>query len=144
MFETFFTTKMSLDKKQLEGRFSKISSRTGKASRLVCTGIFAVVVVAVLAVSVFIAAGSKKEAFMSEKDFSEYLGNRVGSVMAELDYADDEKLVFHYLNGFFVYDMKEQRIKHAIDLSKLNVGYNMQGDEVLDVMVDKDGKKAYL
>ena len=144
MFETFFTTKMSLDKKQLEGRFSKISSRTGKASRLVCTGIFAVVVVAVLAVSVFIAAGSKKEAFMSKKDFSEYLGNRVGSVMAELDYADDEKLVFHYLNGFFVYDMKEQRVKHAIDLSKLNVGYNMQGDEVLDVMVDKDGKKAYL
>ena len=144
MFETFFTTKMSLDKKQLEGRFSKISSRTGKASRLVCTGIFAVVVVVVLAVSVFIAAGSKKEAFMSEKDFSEYLGNRVGSVMAELDYADDEKLVFHYLNGFFVYDMKEQRVKHAIDLSKLNVGYNMQGDEVLDVMVDKDGKKAYL
>ncbi|MBE6570940.1 MAG: hypothetical protein E7656_01670 [Ruminococcaceae bacterium] len=144
MFETFFTTKMSLDKKQLQGRFSKISSRTGILSRLVCTCIFAVVVLAVLAVSVALAAGSKKEAFMSEEEYSQYLNNRVGAVMAELDYADDEKFVFHYLNGFFVYDMKEQRVKHAIDLSKLNIGYNMQGDEVLDVVVDKDGKKAYL
>ena len=143
MFESFFTTKMSLDKKKLAGRFSKISSRTKRGTKIICVCIFALIVAAVVAISLFFVAKNNKP-FMSENELSEYTKRPVGAVMAQLDYADEEKAVFHYLDGLFVYDVKKGEIIHAINLKKLNVGFDMQGDETLSVVVDEKGENAYL
>ncbi len=144
MFENFFTTKMSYDKKKLAGRFSKISSCPGKSAKVFGICVFSVLVLVVATISTVLASTRSKNALMKDKELSEYLKRPIGSVMAEIDYADGEKLVFHYLNGFFVYDMQNSKICHAINLDKLNIGYNMQGDCTLEVVVDENGGFAYL
>ncbi len=144
MFENLYTTKMSMDKKKLQNRFSKIISKNGRLSRLWAVMIFAVIVAVIAAVSVYIATTQINEYTMNEEDFKEYTSRPVGSIMAEIDYADDEKLVFHYLEGFFIADMQSYDIKHKIDLRKLNIPQHSQGDSILRVAISNDGKYAYL
>lgn len=81
---------------------------------------------------------------MSDEDFAAYTGSPMGAVMADLDYADGEKLVFHYLNGFFVLDLKSYALIQRVDLSKLDLARHGQGDTVLLVQVDRAGNYAYL
>ena len=66
------------------------------------------------------------------------------AVMADLDYADENILVLHYGDGFFVLDQETRTIRHAVDLSKLNITTQPQGDVTLEVTVDKAGSHAYL
>lgn len=77
-------------------------------------------------------------------NMTEYCEQPIGAVMAELDYADSEKIVFHYLNGFFVYNQKSETLETCIDLSKLKTSYNQQGSTVLEVKTSADGHFAYL
>ena len=65
MFEKMFTTKMSADKKKLQNRFSKIRSQNGKTSRIIAMVLFSLIVVSVIAVSVYIAV-NKLQDDMSE------------------------------------------------------------------------------
>ncbi len=55
MLETIFTTKMSANKKKLESRFQKIRTKNGKLSKWIGAGLFSVVVLAILVISIYLA-----------------------------------------------------------------------------------------
>ncbi|MBQ9997502.1 MAG: hypothetical protein IJP19_00625 [Clostridia bacterium] len=55
MLEKMFTTKMSADKKKLQNRFSKIRSKSGKISKFTAMAVFAVIIVSIIIVSVWVA-----------------------------------------------------------------------------------------
>ena len=55
MLEKMFTTKMSIDKKKLQNRFSKIRSKNGKTSKFIAMAVFAVIIVSIICVSIWVA-----------------------------------------------------------------------------------------
>ncbi len=144
MFENMFTTKMSMDKEKLQHRFLKIRSENSKASRLMAVIVFAVIVLIMIATAIYVAVNQDNEYAMSDEDFAAYISRPIGAIMADIDYADDEKIVFHYGSGFFITDENTKEIKHKIDLSKLNCALPVQADTTLTINISKDGKYAYL
>ncbi|MBQ2695935.1 MAG: hypothetical protein IJF61_01380 [Clostridia bacterium] len=145
MLENFYTTKMSMDKKKLQNRFSKIRSKSGRVSKLMAFVIFAAVLLIMAILSLIIAATVNRNDYaMTENEFSDYINRPIGSIMAELDYVDDHKLVFHYLEGFFIINQETNEIDHMINLKKLNVSQHQQGSTFLEIKVDKAGTYAYL
>lgn len=89
-------------------------------------------------------AAAALDCSMTDQAFTAYCNRPLGSVMAEPDYTDGNILVFHYLNGFFVYDLQSRSIRCKLDLQELEVAPHGQGDTVLLVRISKDGKSAYL
>ena len=82
---------------------------------------------------------------MSDADFTAYMADtQIGAIMADLDYASEEKIVFHYLRGLFVYDVKAQALTKRFDLSQLNVAPHQQGSNGLSCTVSADGSTALL
>jgi len=81
---------------------------------------------------------------MSGERKDEFKNRLVGSVMAQLAYADGEKVVFYYLDGLFVYSIPEEKLVREYDISKLNCETHHQGSSGLDITVTDDGKYAYL
>ena len=145
MFENLYTTKMSMDKKKLQNRFSKIRSKNGRISKLMALIIFAVILLVMACVSIIIAANIKSDEYtMTENEFSDYINRPIGAVMADIDYADDNKLIFHYGEGLFVINHQTGEIQFAMSIPKFNVSQAQQGSNILDVKIDKDGKYAYL
>ena len=144
MLEKMFTTKMSADKKKLQSRFSKIRSKNGKLSKLLGGILFGIIIITIISVGVIIAVNSTKDYRMTEDEFSGYIHRPIGAIMADIDYIDDKKLVFHYLEGFFVVDQQNNEIIHKINLSKLNIAGHTQGDCFTVFKIDKDGDFAYL
>ena len=144
MLEKMFTTKMSADKKKLQSRFSKIRSKNGRLSKLFSGILFGIIIIAIISVGVIIAVNITKDYRMTDSEFSDYINRPIGSIMADLDYVDDEKLVFHYLEGFFVINQQNNEIIHKINLSKLNIAGHTQGDCFTVFKIDKDGNFAYL
>ncbi|MBR2885757.1 MAG: hypothetical protein IKB93_13370 [Clostridia bacterium] len=144
MLEKMFTTKMSADKKKLQSRFSKIRSKNGRLSKVIGGILFGIIIAAIICVGVMIAVNNTKDYRMTDDEFSDYIHRPIGSIMADLDYVDDEKLVFHYLEGFFVVDQQSYEIRHKINLSKLNIAGHTQGDCFTVFKIDKDGNFAYL
>lgn len=61
MLEKMFTTKMSMDKKKLQNRFSKIRSKNGKTSRFISMAVFAVIIVSIICVSVLVAVNRQDD-----------------------------------------------------------------------------------
>ncbi len=144
MLEKMFTTKMSADKKKLQSRFSKIRSKNGRLSKLIGAILFGIIIIAIISVGVIIAVNSTKDYKMTDDEFSDYIHRPIGAIMADIDYVDDGKLVFHYLEGFFVIDQQNNEIIHKINLSKLNIAGHTQGDCFTVFKIDKDGTFAYL
>lgn len=144
MLEKMFTTKMSADKKKLQSRFSKIRSKNGKLSKLIGGILFGIIIVAIICVGVMIAVNNTKDYRMTDDEFSDYINRPIGAIMADIDYVDDEKLVFHYLEGFFIIDQQSYEILNKINLSKLNIAGHTQGDCFTVFKIDKDGTFAYL
>ena len=144
MLEKMFTTKMSADKKKLQSRFSKIRSKNGKLSKVIGGILFGIIIVAIICVGVMIAVNNTKDYRMTDDEFSDYIHRPIGAIMADIDYVDDERLVFHYLDGFFVIDQQNNEIIHRINLSKLNIAGHTQGDCFTVFKIDKDGNFAYL
>ena len=144
MLEKLFTTKMSADKRKLQNRFAKIRSKTGRLSKLFAGILFGVIIIAIISVGVFMAVNDTKDYTMTDEEFSNYIHRPIGSIMAEIDYIDDEKLVFHYLKGLFVLDLESNELEQKIDLSKLNVAGHTQGTCYTVFNFDKQGKFAYL
>lgn len=148
MLENLYTTKMSMDKKKLQKRFFKIRSENGRVSKFMAFIIFAVIIIVIACVSVIIAGRVNEkrsnEYAMTEAEFTEFVNRPVGAVMADIYYADDRKIVFHYNEGFFVDELTTEGIDYAINLKKLNIIYNQQGSSVIEVKVDSAGKYAYL
>ena len=69
MLEKMYTTKMSMDKKKLQNRFSKIRSKNGKTSKFIAMAVFAVIIVSIICVSIFVAVNMQddKVVYKNEK-----------------------------------------------------------------------------
>lgn len=61
MLEKMFTTKMSMDKKKLQNRFSKIRSQNGKTSKFIAMAVFAVIIVSIICVSIWVAVNRQDD-----------------------------------------------------------------------------------
>lgn len=57
-----------------------------------------------------------------------------------LDYADDQKIVFHGYFGLFVYDIKKEKLTFVADLNYAFGTNRIQGDTFVDVIISGDGK----
>lgn len=144
MLENLYTTKMSMDKEKLQARFAKIQAEPGRRAKGVGVLVFALLLAVMAGTSACIAIGTAEDYAMTDQEFSAYISQPIGAVMADLDYADENILVLHYGDGFFVLDQETRTIRHAVDLSKLNITTQPQGDVTLEVTVDKAGSHAYL
>lgn len=155
MLENLYTTKMSVNKKKLQNRFMKIRSKNGRISKIFALILFAVILIVMACVTVILAMNSNKnnnEYTMSESEFKELVNSPVGAVMADIYYADDGKLVFHYGEGLFIIHREDNDVDPqlssefdlVINLKKLNITYAQQGSCVLDIKISKDGQFAYL
>nr|WP_302597278.1 hypothetical protein [uncultured Cellulosilyticum sp.] len=71
------------------------------------------------------------------------LDESTGLDMPELNYADEEKIIFHGYFGLFVYDLEKEEIVHSLDLEAIGCGYT-QGDAYCEVEVSKDGNIVQL
>ena len=61
MFEKMFTTKMSMDKEKLQNRFSKIRSKNGKTSKFIAVAVFAIIIVSIICVSIWVAVNRQDD-----------------------------------------------------------------------------------
>lgn len=61
---------------------------------------------------------------------------------AILDYADEDKVIFHGCFGLYVYSASEGKTIGAVDLRALGCGYT-QGDNACQVLVNRDGSQVY-
>lgn len=144
MLENLYTTKMSMDKEKLQARFAKIQAEPGRRAKGVGVVVFVLLLAIMAGTSACIAIGTAEDYAMTDQEFSAYISQPIGAVMADLDYADENILVLHYGDGFFVLNQETRTIRHAVDLSKLNITTQPQGDVTLEVTVDKAGSHAYL
>ena len=70
MLEKMFTTKMSADKKKLQSRFSKIRSKNGKTSKIIAIVLFTLIIVSIIAVSVYVAVNKSQEDISENPDIN--------------------------------------------------------------------------
>ncbi len=61
MLEKMFTTKMSMDKEKLQNRFSKIRSKNGKTSKFIAMAVFAIIIVSIICVSIWVAVNRQDD-----------------------------------------------------------------------------------
>lgn len=81
---------------------------------------------------------------MSDETLTEFCENNLGAIMANIDYSDSEKIVFHYGNGIFVYNHKNGNMEKCLDLNNLDCAYFQQGDYGVYMTVSADGREALL
>lgn len=62
----------------------------------------------------------------------------IGVDVATLNYASEDRIVFHGNFGLFVYDLNSEKIIRGIDVKSIGCGYT-QGDNTCVVSVNKDG-----
>lgn len=60
-----------------------------------------------------------------------------------LDYASEERVIFHGYFGLFVYDLREMVLMDTLDLESIG-GQDTQGSNVCEVTVAEDGKEIFL
>jgi len=79
MLENFYTTKMSMDKKKLQIRFSKIRSKSGRVSKLMAFVMTMLIAITMLCATVVMAALSNDEVIESQEYITLYAasGERV-------------------------------------------------------------------
>lgn len=67
----------------------------------------------------------------------------IGVGMPELDYASDDRIIFHGYFGLFVYDLNSLQIIRSLALKPLKCDM-IQGSDYCEVMVSKDGNTVQL
>ncbi|MBP3447398.1 MAG: hypothetical protein J6K51_00065 [Clostridia bacterium] len=133
------TTSLQNGKKEVQRRIHYLSCfQKPKLIWVMLLSLLAVIL------SVLFLTDSVTDYTMSEKQYVSYINRPMGAIMAELDYADETTAVFHYLDGLFVYDIRQDKILHKFDLNKFNCAPHSQGEVVLSVSVSKDGKTILL
>lgn len=103
-----------------------------------------VLILLTLLVSVLCLTNSVTDYTMQEEAYVNYINRHMGAIMAELDYADEQTAIFHYLDGLFVYDIKQDNLLHKFDLNKFNCAPHSQGEAALVVAVSQDGTNILL
>lgn len=71
------------------------------------------------------------------------LDENIYSDMIILDYASDDRIIFHGYFGLFIYDIKSEKIISSLDLESIGMHYT-QGDNYCDVTVDSNGQIVQL
>ena len=148
MLENLYTTKMSNDKEKLKTRLENIQ-RPPKKKHTVVGLLVTLALAAALTVGTICLAAANQDAApdvtMTDEEYTAFLEQPWGAVMATLDYADEESLVFHYNEALCVVDLTNQvSFRCIFDLSGLNLTTATQGDVFLQVDVARDGSEAYL
>lgn len=150
MFKNFYTTRMSAKGKTLQIRFMKMRRKNGRFSRIAGTVTALVIVLSIACVLIACAAsdGKRDNAVtnleISTEQLNEYSDRIVGSMMADIAYADGDRVVFYYGGGVYVYDLANNELARSFDLNKLNCAHFQQGDYGLIITVSADGKTALL
>ena len=62
----------------------------------------------------------------------------IGVDVATLNYASEDRIVFHGNFGLFVYDLNSEKVLRAIDVKSIGCA-STQGDNLCEVSVSKDG-----
>ena len=133
------TTSLQNGEKEVERRIKYMAQfKKPKALWSAALAIIAIVISAVC------LTNSASSANMSKQRLAEFSEKMVGSTMADIAYADSERVVFYYINGIFVYDLDKEEITNAFDTSLLNCAPHQQGSFGLEITVTQDGKRAYL
>ena len=144
MLENLYTTQMSNDKEQLKTRLENIQRQPKKKHKAAGLLVFLALAAALTVGTICLASTTAEDVTMTDEEFAAYLDRPWGAVMATLDYADRETLVFHYDTGLFRLDLADWDVEKIFDLSDLNITTWAQGDVFLQVDVTLDGSKAYL
>lgn len=150
MFKNFYTTRMSAKGKTLQTRFMKMRRKNGRFSRIAGAGTALIMVLSLAFVLIACAAedGRKDNAVtnleISAEQLNEYRDRMVGSIMADIAYADSDRVVFYYGGGVYIYDLANNALARSFDLNKLNCARFQQGDYSLAITVSADGKTALL
>ena len=126
MLEKMFTTKMSADKKKLQSRFSKIRSKNGKTSKIIAIVLFTLIIMSIIAVSVYVA---------------------VNKLQDDMSQNSDVKVLYE-LKETYIGDAS--KVRKIVDLTNIS-GYNVDGIELrtdaepygLDVNFMVDNRKDY-
>lgn len=136
------STSFSAGKHRARKRFENILKRGGKK-----TGIFALIAAVMITAAiglVFVRDKSEKAPQLSEERLYELAVNIVGSDMAELEYASEERVILYYGGALIVYDLNKGEIERSVDVLKLNVSPAQQGDSAIDIRVSEDGSGVYI
>ena len=67
----------------------------------------------------------------------------IGIDMPQIDYADDNRVIFHGYFGLFVYDVQAQIIIRSLDLEPIGC-HQTQGSDACEVAVSLDGSKVFM
>lgn len=67
----------------------------------------------------------------------------IGIDMPQIDYADDNRVIFHGYFGLFVYDVQAQKIIRSLDLEPIGC-HQTQGSDACEVAVSLDGSKVFM
>ena len=71
------------------------------------------------------------------------LEESIGVAMPELDYASDNKIIFHGHFGLFIYDLNEMKIINSLDLKSIGC-HAIQSGNYCEVSVSQDGNTIQL
>jgi len=71
------------------------------------------------------------------------LEESIGVAMPELDYASENKIIFHGHFGLFIYDLSEMKIINSLDLESIGCDA-IQGSNYCEVSVSRDGNTIQL
>ena len=66
------------------------------------------------------------------------LEESIGVAMPELDYASENKIIFHGIFGLFIYDLSEMKIINSLDLKSIGC-HAIQSSNYCEVSVSQDG-----
>lgn len=138
------STSFSESGKNAKKRFDNILNTKAKK-----TGIWAflsiVVIIGIIGAMVAYDNFAKNnDHLLSDSKLSELSQMSIGADMATLDYASEDRVIFHYSYALIVYSLKEERIIRALDLSTLNVPINTQGSIVISVQATADGNNLII
>lgn len=131
------TTSLQNGEKEVERRIKYIAYF--KKPRLIWSVIIALTATGISAVCL---TNENTYCNMSKDKIKSFSSVMVGSIMADIDYADNERVIFHYHDGIFVYNLNHKKIENAFDLERLNCSTFAQGD--VGLRLQTDGKKLLL
>ena len=127
----------------LKQQFNKILNT--KAKRV---GVFvSPLLLIVLILSVVLLSNNNlkiNECLFDSSKVINFAQNNIGADMATLDYASKDRVILHYSYALIIYDIKNSKVFKMIDLLNFNIPINTQGDEVIRVIVDKNGNEIFL
>lgn len=138
------STNFSESGKSAKKRFENILNTNVKKTSIWALSAVLVITGILGAMVAYDSFAKNNEYLLSDSKLSELSQMSIGADMATLDYASEDKVIFHYSYALIVYSLKEERIIQALDLSTLNVPINTQGSTIISVQATADGNNVII